>query len=511
MKKFALFSVNETKDILQFAKVIANLGWFIIATSKPFEILEAAGIDVISVDDFVGMKNHPYNFPPTLHPKIEHALTSDATPIKIELVYDIPYGLEVGIDVGGHTLLALAVKGGRIPVSSHTDMVAVAKALAESKGLSEEMRNDMITKSKHMIASYYDSLLSAPERSRFDSIFMEKFLELINGENPYQTPSDLMSTITPDPLALHAHRLLTDNVPCFTNMADVDCLVDTLCKLVLAFKRNRVRSPYITVAAKHGNACGIGIDWKDPAQSIHKALWGNPLAVWGGEVVVNFPLSHKLASLLYSSKERKLKLGNDKWMQDIILAPEIDDSALDILTQRKNTKLLVNKALTNPGLSSDKWSYRYARGSVLRQPTASYILDLEQVKWVGGAMTEQMIDSLIIAWGCSFTSNHGGNEVAIACDGSLLGVGGGPSTVDAAEVAVLRSSKYGKKMLSRAVFAADAFFPFTDAPEILNKAGCIGGVVPSGGIREAKIIEYFNEKHMQVALLKEEIRGFCKH
>lgn len=511
MKKYALFSVSDTKGIVHFATTLTALGWAIIATAKPCAVLKQEGMDVMSIDDFVGMKDYPYDFPPTLHPKIECALTSDAAQDRIELVYDITYGLDMGNDIGGHALLALAAKGNRLPASSYEEMLDVTTILAEGKEIPSDKRMELIAKINLKNASHYARLLSASNQRRYSAVTMVKDRELLNGENPYQTPSDLMRTDFDDPLALHSHRLLTDNVPCFTNMADIDCLVETLCKLVLAFNRNRGRSPYITVAAKHGNACGIGVDWKDPAQSIHKALWGNPLAVWGGEVVVNFPLSRDHASLLYSSKERELKLGSDKWMQDVILAPAIDSDAFDILRQRKNTKLFVNKALANPDLSSERWVYRYARGSVLRQPTASYILDLGQARWIGEAMTEQVVDSLIIAWGCSFTSNHGGNEVAIACDGSLLGVGGGPSTVDAAEVAVLRSSKYSKNLLPGAVFAADAFFPFTDAPEILYKAGCTGGVVPSGGIREAQLIEYFSEKNMQVALLNEEIRGFCRH
>lgn len=511
MKKYALFSVNETKGVVHFAKTLTDLGWSIIATSKPYSVLMGEGIDVISINEFVGMRDYPYDFPPTLHPKVEHSLTSNTTQTRIELVYDITYEFDTGNDIGGHTLLALAAKGDRLPVSSYEEMVDVTAILTGGQEIPSDKRMELIAKINLKSASHYARLLSVSNQRHYSAVTMVTDRELLNGENPYQTPSDLMRADCGDSLALHSHRLLTDNVPCFTNMADIDCLVDTLCKLVLAFNRNRGRSPYITVAAKHGNACGIGVDWKDPAQSVHKALWGNPLAVWGGEVVVNFPLSQNHAVLLYSSKERELKLGNDKWMQDIVLAPEIEPSAFDILRQRKNTKLFVNKALANPGLSSERWVYRYARGGALRQPLASYILDLGQARWIGEALTEQVADSLIIAWGCSFTSNHGGNEVAIARDGCLLGVGGGPSTVDAAEVAVLRSSKYHKNSLSGAVFAADAFFPFTDAPEILYRAGCMGGVVPSGGLKETKIIEYFNERNMRVALLNGEIRGFCRH
>ncbi|MFQ5786986.1 MAG: hypothetical protein ACE5H1_03315, partial [Thermodesulfobacteriota bacterium] len=145
------------------------------------------------------------------------------------------------------------------------------------------------------------------------------------------------------------------------------------------------------------------------------------------------------------------------------------------------------------------------------QPPASYILDITDVRWIGGKLSEEGIDSLIVAWGCSYSANHGGNEVAIASNGSLLGVGGGPSTVDAVEIAILRSLKNNKKLLSEAVFAADAFFPFTDAPEMLADAGCIGGCVPSGGVKEESVIDFIEERSLKVAFLNEEYRGFCRH
>lgn len=509
MKKYALFSVNKTEGILHFAKVLVSIGWHVIATDIPYKILKNAGMDVISITDFVNIKER-YSFPPTLHPKIEYLLTDYTAEERIEIVYDITYGLDIGNDVGGHTLLALAAKGNRLPVSSYDDMCDIIAIIEKEGNVSDRIRKEFIDKANFKVTTHYANLLSLPDQQLYNVINMKKELALLNGENPYQVPSDLMSVETCDGLSIHRFWLITDNVPCFTNVADIDCIINTLCKLVLAFNRNRGKLPFISVAAKHGNACGIGIDWNDPAESIRKALWGNPLAIWGGEIAVNFSLSKDTASLLYSSRDREKAYGNDKWMLDVILAPEIDASAQNILGQRKNTKLFVNKYLATPFLSTEKWMYRFVRGGVLRQPLALYILDINDVTWIGGRLLEDEIDSLIIAWGCSFTSNHGGNEVAIANTGRLLGAGGGPSTVESAEIAVQRSFKYNKSC-AKAIFAADAFFPFTDAPEILANAGCIGGIVPAGGTKEKDVIKFFEKRSMKVAFLKEEYRGFCRH
>lgn len=510
MKKYALFSVNELEGILNFSRVLTSYDWTIVATEKPFNYLKNEGFNVISVAELVNIKEY-YDFPPTLHPKIEYLLTNNESKERIELVYNITYDLDTGNDVGGHTLLALAAKGNRLPVSSYKDMCEAISLIEDNGNIPDSRRMEFIAKTNFKVAVHYSNALASVKQRQYEIMCLQKERILLNGENPYQVPSDLMSFETKDLLALHCHNLKTNNVPCFTNMADIDCILMTICKIALAFKKNRDKIPFMTIAAKHGNACGIGIDWGDPSVAIHKALWGNPLAIWGGEVVVNFPLSKEFAMILYSSKDREKMHGNDKWMLDVIFAPKIDDEALKVLVQRKNTKIFVNQHLSAPFLPGENFNYRFIRGGALRQPYSYYILDLKDVRWIGGSLSEEEIDSLIVAWGCSYTSNHGGNEVAIVSNGCLLGIGGGPSTVDAVEIAIQRSKKYNKKLLPESVFAADAFFPFTDAPEMLADAGCIGGCAPSGGIKEEGIVKFFENKNLKVAFLKEEYRGFCRH
>jgi phosphoribosylaminoimidazolecarboxamide formyltransferase / IMP cyclohydrolase len=507
MKNFALFSLNDTVEVRRFAVILESLGWIIIATEVPLQNLREVGIQAISVQEFTGFTDD-LGFPPTLHPKIEHALTSDQAKEKIELVYDITYGLDIGNDVGGHTLLGLAAKGNRIPVSSFESMKEVIEILEKDKMISNSKRKELIDKSNWEIASHFTKLLS--ESNKYVGLNMVRDLELLNGENPYQIPADFMKNESNDALGLHNFHFLGDNKPCFVNMADADCIIETLNKLMAGFECNRGKIPYITVAAKHGNACGVGVDWSSPSESIDKALWGNSIAIWGGEVAVNFPLGAEEGALLYSSERRKQQLGGEKWMLDVVLAPEINEGGQSALGRRKSTKLMVNPSLNRPLILS-KWDYRFVRGGVLRQPYPSFILNLKQADWVGEKLSEIEMDSLIIAWATAYTSMHGGNEVAIAAENRLLGVGGGPSTVEAAEIAVMRSSKFNKELLKRSVFAADAFFPFTDGPEILINAGCFGGVVPSGGIRIKEVIKYFSDKKVCVAILDGKKRGFCRH
>ena len=197
-------------------------------------------------------------------------------------------------------------------------------------------------------------------------------------------------------------------------------------------------------------------------------------------------------------------------MLDLMMAPSFTPEAISALGRRKERKLFENQALQSPSLKRAGFEYRTVRGGFLRQPAANYILDLKACRPVGHSFTESETPPLIIAWAAAFSSYHGGNEVALAKDGALLSAGGGPSTVEAARVVVTRAKECAHD-IKGAAFAANAFFPFTDAPSALCDAGVTFGCVPGGGKRETGIKEFFRERGVTVAYLPEIYRGFCRH
>lgn len=510
--KRALFSVDKLDNIAMFTDALKGMGWHIIATSETVEKLKRHDIEIENVSHFIGVKED-YGFPPTLHPKIEAALTTDV-PFKIDLVYDVPYPLSKGNDVGGHTLLALGTKGNRIVVFLSEDMKEVIEELKKSPDhitIPDSYRQQLIDKANSHIAEHYISLARRNGENLFDGLSGRSILRLLNGENPYQVPSDLFVTETQDCLSLSHLQLKGASLPCFTNVADTDCILQTLCLAAEAFRMRYKRVPYIAVAAKHGNACGMGVDWIAPENAVFKALFGNPEAIWGGEFIVNFKINEDIARILYKSEKRKEKFGNASWMLDVIVAPVFNDKAIEILGKRSNRKLFENTALYEPRLpTSPLWHYRQIRGGFLRQPAANYIFDITKTEHSNLNLDAQTIDELILAWSVAYSSNHGGNEVVLVKDNQLIGAGGGPSTVEAARIAVLRAEQNGHDS-TNSVFAADAFFAFTDAPEILKGAGCIAGIVPSGGNNELLVREYFLKNKISMIYIPPQYRGFCRH
>lgn len=507
MPKLALFSLYDNTRALEFARELKKLGWDIIATRETVELLAGNGVPVRDIAEFTGITEN-LGFPPTLHPKIEAALTTEH-PDRIDLVYDIPYPNNVGNDVGGRTLLALAAKGNRIPVMTPKDMETVIKFLKKDGKIDESFHKHLISKTNANIAAHYIELARLSKTNFHEGVIGELLYELMHGENPYQVPSCLYATGTDDPLAVTRFEQLNET-PCFTNLADSDCILQTMCLAAEAFRLEYGKVPYIAMGAKHGNPCGMSSDWNDPTMTIGKALFGNPLAIWGGEFITNFPIDETVANLLVESDRRRERFGAAGWMLDVVMAPELTSKGLEILRRRKSRKIMRNSALGDPILGSRATVMREVRGGFILQPPPNYVLNAAEAVPTFESVGREILDTLIIAWSVAWSSNHGGNEIALAKDRQLLSAGGGSATVDAAHTAVDRANRIGHDVKG-AVFAANAFFPFTDAPEVLVKAGCTSGLVPSGGMKESNVREYFDKCGVTMFYLPEQYRGFSRH
>ncbi len=507
MKRKALFSLNDTSRAAEFAKLLVDAGWEVIGSKETLDILRPENIMVTDIADFTE-EREDFGFPPSLHPKIEFALTTSCEN-PIDLVFVLTYPLTAGNDVGGHTILALAAKGRRIPVMCNEDMEDVTREIAKYGDISQSLHNKLISKANFINATHYANLLQ--EQDDYETLFGSRSYDLLNGENPYQVPASTFVSSHDDPLSLLNFIKVSGENPCFTNMADADCILETLCLSVDAFQLNIGRMPFICIAAKHGNACGMGISFESPKSAIESALWGNPRSIWGGEVITNFPIDMNLAEILLKSPKREARLSSEFWSLDIIIAPSFAEDAIRSLGKRKTRKLFENPALKNPFKRMARYIHRPVRGGLLRQPPADYILNLEECSNINvNNFSNDKIVSIIIAWVVAFTSNHGGNEVAIAKDNALLGIGGGPSTVEAADTAIKRALECGHNC-ANSVFAADAFFPFDDSPQLLIQAGCTGGVVPGGGAAHEDIKKYFLNNSISCGFIPEEYRGFCRH
>jgi phosphoribosylaminoimidazolecarboxamide formyltransferase/IMP cyclohydrolase len=505
----ALFSLHDATHAVEFASDLHRMGWEIVCTNETHSLLKESRIPSTTIGLFTGTSKG-YEVPPTLHPKVEWALTGGSQDSRIDLVFDIPYPISKGYDVGGTTLLALAIKGGKIPVFTNDDMKRVISEFKTNGEIDDELRSSLLAKANLFIAQHYIQMLQQAKKGG-DGWVGAPIMKLLTGENPYQVPCHLLGfPENEDPLSLRRFDQLSGTVPCFTSLADLDNIIHTLCLAYEAFNKRFGKTPYLALAAKHGNACGFGADWENPEIAIEKALFGNPTAIWGGEFVCNFSITGSFAKLLYESDARKKNLGSGWWMLDLVAAPSFSSEARAVLGRRKDRKLMINKSLTEPKLSNSTFIFRPVRGGFLRQPPPNYILDFDEIELDGANFTEQTLGSLILAWAVSWSSNLGGNEISLVKDLQMIGSGGGPATTIAACNALARAREQ-EHVTHSSVFAADAFFPFTDAPKILIQAGCSEGLVPKGGKLEKQIRELFQNHQVDMGFLPQNYRGFCRH
>ena len=247
------------------------------------------------------------------------------------------------------------------------------------------------------------------------------------------------------------------------------------------FKKNFGKIPSIAIGAKHGNLCGAGVG----ANAIPKMLSGDPQAISGGWVLVNFPIDKKEASLLRENR-----------ILDGVIAPSVSRDAINILARKTGKcRIVVNPALkTHLAELDDHVRFRYVRGGILTQSNYTFVPELKN-------------KDLLLAWAIGSTSNS--NTVTLVKDGALIAnATGQQSRVLACKLALMIAGPRAKG----AVAYSDSFFPFIDGPKVLADAGIKSLFVTSGSIRDKEVFAYFKSRGVKVfSLPDEQARGFFGH
>lgn len=329
------------------------------------------------------------------------------------------------------------------------------------------------------------------------------------GENAYQAPAAIYvnDDDQDDPLSLDKFKLIAGTALSYNNSCDLDRLLQTITHIAATFDINRNRVPYIALGVKHGNACGTAFS-NDTLLAIKKMVTGNKEALFGGLVMVNFPISSEIAELLltHASSSRRLLDG--------IIAPSVDHEAVKMLERKKDKcRIIVNPALTDLNRHSLDSApiFRYVRGGALIQPNYSYILDLmdPNLKRYGKLRLDQENDMLLAKAICD-TSNS--NTITIVKDGQLLANGvGQQSRVDGARLAV-NCGYNNQHDLEDSVAASDSFFPFIDGPGVLADAGVKAIISTSGSVKDEEVTYVCEKRGVSLYLIPDSKgRGFFNH
>lgn len=484
-KPQAFFSVYNKTGIVDFARELVKLGYTIIASGGTAKALSNDGVPVTDLAKLIGAGEMLHHKVVTLDRKFHAMLLADESPEetaelkkldvpRIDLLCcDFYPQAELGqTDIGGPTMVRAAVKGKRIVICDVTDRTRVISAL--KKGTIEKLKQQLWARAENRVADYV----------RESARKYVPQLPVKYGENRWQTNARISITDPEDPFAPDRFIIKEGTDRSYINFTDIDRLLQSATHIAAGFKKNFGKIPPIAIGAKHGNLCGAGVG----EDALKKMLSGDPQAISGGWVLVNFAIGKKEAMLL---KEGRILDG--------VIAPEVTDEAIEILARKSGKcRIVVNKALkTQLAKLDEHMRLRYIRGGFLTQSNYSFVPELKD-------------KDLLLAWAVGSTSNS--NTVTLIKNGMMIAnATGQQSRVLACKLAMLIAKTAGHPTRGAAAYS-DSFFPFIDGPKVLADAGITKLFVTSGSIRDQEVFAYLKKRKIKLfSLPDEKARGFYNH
>ena len=490
----ALLSVSDKTGIVDFARGLARLGVELISTGGTAKELAAAGLEVRAIDDLTGFPEIMDGRVKTLHPKLHAgllAVRSDpehvaamaehgAEPIDLVCVNLYPFertaarrgvsDAEVieNIDVGGPTMIRASAKNHAFVavVVKPEAYDAVLEELRAGDGLLSMDTREALAADAFAYTARYDTAIARwfAERSEdFPPLFVrayEKVTDLSYGENPHQRAAyyqqvgsrmHLLSMVRQ-----HQGRQLSYN-----NLFDLDAA------------RRVVREFEVPacVIIKHANPCGVAVG-RTVIEAYERAFACDPVSAFGGIIAVNRRLDRAAAEAIAGQ------------FVEVLIAPDYDPAALDVMTERPNARVLQDEERRVP-LTGDP-AIRQVLGGLLVQDRDLDSEDRSEMQVVSERQpTEAEWSEMLFAWRvCKHVSS---NAIVLSKDLATVGIGAGQmSRVDSVRLAVEKSRL---DSLKGAALASDAFFPFADGPELAIQAGIELIIQPGGSRNDPSVVE----------------------
>jgi phosphoribosylaminoimidazolecarboxamide formyltransferase/IMP cyclohydrolase len=224
---------------------------------------------------------------------------------------------------------------------------------------------------------------------------------------------------------------------------------------------------------KHANPCGVATG-KNLVEAYERAYACDTVSAFGGIIACNRPLDAATAEAI------------TRIFSEVIIAPDMDDAARDILSKKKNLRVLLTRGMADPTLNEK--IVRSVAGGYLLQTRDNQVLDKAALKVVTKKQpTQQEMDDMLFAF--TVGKHVKSNTIVYVKGGATLGVGAGQmSRVDSARIAMRKAADM-KLDMKGCVAASDAFFQFADGLEVLVEAGATAVIQPGGSMRDNEVIE----------------------
>lgn len=509
--KRALVSVSDKTNLVPFVSSLVELGYEIISTGGTKKALEAAGIKTIGISEVTDFPEIMDGRVKTLHPKVHGALLCVRdNPDHVRQIEELgiqyidlvcvnlyPFKETVqkpgvsheeiieNIDIGGPSMLRSASKNYKfIPVlCDPSDYDAVVKELRENGETSLTTREYLAAKVFRHTASY-DTMIASYLTERTGEKYPEKFTitfdkvqELRYGENPHQSAA-FYKGMNPQYSLANAKQLHGKELS-YNNIQDGNAAIEIL--------KDFEGQPAV-VGLKHMNPCGVGIG-KTIEEAWDKAYEVDPVSIFGGIVAFNEPIHASVAEKL------------SKIFLEIIIAPAFDEDAFEILSKKKNIRLM---QLDTSLEVNAKYKVTNVNDGLLVQDIDDHKITAEDLRCVTNRKpTEEELEQLLFAW--KVVKHVKSNAIVLVKDNMTIGVGAGQmNRVGAAKIAIEQAGEKAKG----SIMSSDAFFPMPDTVEEAVKAGVTAIIQPGGSIKDQLSIDVCNEHG--IAMVYTGVRHF-KH
>ena len=494
----ALISVSDKTGLIELAKGLSAQGVQLVSTGSTAKQIAEAGLAVKEVSEVTGFPESLDGRVKTLHPKIhggiladlrldEHAeelasLDIEAFELVVVNLYPFVQTVAAGatgdaaveqIDIGGPAMVRAAAK-------NHANVAIVVNPANYSKvldanangGTSLALRREL-AQAAFSHTAQYDSAVANWMLGEIKGDDNSDFAQQVNfgfdlknvlryGENAHQKAA-LYSANAGQSGAAQA-KLLGGKEMSYNNYVDVDAALRAAYDFTV---------PAVAII-KHANPCGIAAAQEGSADAIAsahaRAHETDPVSAFGGVIAANRVVTEKMA------------LQVAEIFTEVIAAPGYEPAALEVLSQKKNLRILELEA----GYLRPTREIRQVSGGALIQESDGFE-DLDTSKWqlvTGEPADKALMADLEFAWRASRAVKS--NAILLAKSLAAVGIGMGQvNRVDSCRLAVSRA---GDRVVG-SVAASDAFFPFADGLQVLLDAGVKAVVQPGGSVRDEEVIE----------------------
>ncbi len=492
-RRRALISVYDKTGIVEVARDLTACGVELVATGGTAKNLSAAGLDVKEVAEITSFPEMMDGRVKTLHPKIHggilarrdlaHHLDAMAehkiAPIDFLIVNLYPFAATLAsgaseaecieqIDIGAPAMIRGAAK-------NHFFVTVIVDARDYSR-LSEQLKNHQgkteisfrraLAQKAFAWTSAYDAHIAqwmaqgiTQEIDHVPYVLAGYSAQKLRyGENPHQNAElfalPQLDANTTGGIA-HAQQIQGKTLS-YNNLSDADAAW----ALVQEF------SEPAAAIIKHANPCGAAS--ADNIQLAYQhALDADPISAFGGIVAVNRKIDRALAEKI------------TEIFTECVIAPDADEDAQNIFSQKKNLRLL----RAQPA-SVGQQRIHSISGGFLVQDDDRGRLNKENLRSVAAREpSAQEQQDMLFAWIiCKYVKS---NAIVLASARTSCGIGAGQmSRVDAAQLAVSKIVQTAQPLVA----ASDAFFPFADGIALLAAAGVRAIIQPGGSRRDDEVI-----------------------